>query len=136
MAAGGLPLPPPLNGDCLPPEFDEVHGFGLPFQCRDFLTFTLVGDGIFHVKRYDVHTGVPPRSDDKDIVKEDADDNPTAPKGRSSDEYQPSETETDSSDGSEYVDDHGALDVDGCPTFVVTITTSHLDRTLKVPFGF
>lgn len=56
--------------------------------------------------------------------------------GDSSGEYQPSKPETDSSDGSEYVDDHRALLVDGCPIFVVTITESHFTGTLKIPFDF
>ncbi|KAG6432905.1 hypothetical protein SASPL_104495 [Salvia splendens] len=33
-------------------------------------------------------------------------------------------------------DDHDALDLDGCPTFTVTVTTSHLARTFEIPYGF
>ncbi|KAG6389877.1 hypothetical protein SASPL_151352 [Salvia splendens] len=97
----------------------------------DFLTFTLVGDGLFRVKRNDVGTGVPHQRTVKD-----ADDIPDGHVVDSSDEYQSSEPETESSDGSEYVDDHGAFDVDGCPTFSVTITNSHLAGTFEIPFGF
>ncbi|KAG6430818.1 hypothetical protein SASPL_108891 [Salvia splendens] len=105
------------------------------FKHEVFLTVTLVDVGIFNVKRYDFRTGLPPRWDGEDIANGDTDDSPTAPDVDSSDDYQPSETETDSFDNSEYEDDQGALDVDGCPTFVVTITTSHLDCTLEIPFG-
>lgn len=33
------------------------------FKHGDFLTFTLVDVGTFHVKRFDVRTGVPPLTD-------------------------------------------------------------------------
>ncbi|XP_042051586.1 B3 domain-containing protein REM20-like [Salvia splendens] len=77
------------------------------FKHEVFLTVTLVDVGIFNVKRYDFRTGLPPRWDGEDIANGDTDDSPTAPDVDSSDDYQPSETETDSFDNSEYEDDQG-----------------------------
>ncbi|XP_042029883.1 B3 domain-containing protein REM20-like [Salvia splendens] len=82
------------------------------FKHGDFLTFTLVDVSTFHVKRYDIRTGVPPLTDGEDYEYDPNDDTPFT-NVDTTDDHQPSATETDSSDDSGYEDDHDALDLDG-----------------------
>ncbi|XP_042029783.1 B3 domain-containing protein REM20-like [Salvia splendens] len=103
------------------------------FKHGDFMTISLVDVGTFHIKRYDVSTGVPPLTDD--YVYAPNDNVPTTFVA-TIDDYQPSYSDTDSSDDSGYEDDHDALDLDGRPTFTVTVTASHIARTFEVPYGF
>lgn len=53
-----------------------------------------------------------------------------------SDDYVPSETETDSTNNDEFEDDSGALDVDGYPTFAISLTPTNINRTIEIPYGF
>ncbi|XP_047953975.1 B3 domain-containing protein At1g16640-like [Salvia hispanica] len=77
----------------------------------DYLTFTMVDDEIFHVKRYNPRTGCPPLCDVQ-------------------------EPEIESSDDEDYAPDQGVIDDDGCPTFVVTLDWSNIKRSLEIPFAF
>ncbi|KAG6411511.1 hypothetical protein SASPL_129594 [Salvia splendens] len=146
----------------LPPEFVAVHGQELPFDCRlvmargrqwpvhllriasgchfhvgwaqfrihnrivheDLLTFTLVDVGVFQVKRY------------KGAVDDEVSDNSYTEDVDTSDEYEPSETEADSSDDDDYASDAGVLEDDGCPTFTVTLSRANISRTLEIPYAF
>ncbi|XP_042016336.1 B3 domain-containing protein REM20-like [Salvia splendens] len=101
----------------------------------DFLTSTLADVGIFHVKRYDVRTGVPPLTDSEDIG-DVPDEEYLVDDVDTTDGYEPSDCDMDSTDDSSYEDDNDALDLDGRPTFDVAITTFHFTRTFEIPFGF
>lgn len=70
------------------------------------------------------------------VVEDDDIEGSYSPDIDSSDDYVPSETESDSSNGDDYEDDTGALDVDGRPTFVVSLNRSNINRTLEIPYGF
>ncbi|XP_042046329.1 uncharacterized protein LOC121792445 [Salvia splendens] len=101
----------------------------------DVLTFTLVDVGVFHVKRYKPNSGFPPLSDLQVVEDEDSDPSYSLDVD-TSDDYEPSDTEIDTSDDDGYVSDAGALDEDGCPTFVVTLTPANIKRTLEISFPF
>ncbi|XP_047945734.1 B3 domain-containing protein REM20-like [Salvia hispanica] len=101
----------------------------------DFLTFTMVDDGIFHVKRYNPRTGCPPIGDVQAIVPGES-DHSDVPDVDTSDDYVPSGTEGDSSDDDDYAPDQGVVDDDGCPMFTVTLDPSNINRTLEIPFAF
>ncbi|XP_042019111.1 B3 domain-containing protein REM20-like [Salvia splendens] len=66
------------------------------------LTFTLVDVGIFHVKRYKSGTGCPPRCDREALTEEEEDDEVYTPDIDSSDDYPPSDVESESADDSDY----------------------------------
>ncbi|KAG6436359.1 hypothetical protein SASPL_101255 [Salvia splendens] len=130
------------------------------------LTFTLVDMGIFHVKRYKSGTGCPPRGDleSESLVKmllfsffqfkniavcialthiseialteEEEDDEVYTPDIESSDDYAPSDVESESADDSDYDDDRGALDDDEYPTWTLKLTKSNTKRTIEIPLTF
>ncbi|KAL1560096.1 B3 domain-containing protein REM1-like [Salvia divinorum] len=101
----------------------------------DNLTFTLVDVGTFQVKRYSMGTGCPPRTDIEMVEDEEADEVYSLDID-TSDDYKSSETEIDTSDDADYIEDRDALNTDGYPTFMVKLTRSNLNRTLEIPFGF
>lgn len=71
------------------------------------------------------------------VVVEDLDvEGSYSPDIDSSDDYVPSEAETDSSNGDEYEDDSGVLNVDGYPTFMISLTPTNINRTIEIPYGF
>ncbi|KAG6411742.1 hypothetical protein SASPL_129826 [Salvia splendens] len=86
----------------------------------DFPTFTLVDVGTFNVKRYDTKTGL--------VSVEFF----CYPDVNTSDDYEPSETQTDSSDDDNYVEDKGKLATDEYPEFVVKMTRSHSIDTFPI----
>ncbi|XP_047938903.1 B3 domain-containing protein REM20-like [Salvia hispanica] len=57
---------------------------------NDFLTFTMVDVGVFHVKRYKPNTGCPPLSDLQTVAEDDS-DHSVEPDGDTEDDYEPSE---------------------------------------------
>ncbi|XP_042060521.1 B3 domain-containing protein REM20-like [Salvia splendens] len=100
------------------------------------LTFTLVDMGIFHVKRYKSGTGCPPRGDLETLTEEEEDDEVYTPDIESSDDYAPSDVESESADDSDYDDDRGALDDDEYPTWTLKLTKSNTKRTIEIPLTF
>ncbi|XP_042016098.1 uncharacterized protein LOC121764084 [Salvia splendens] len=98
----------------------------------DHLTFTLVDVGIFNVKRFDRATHCPPQGD----VDDDDVEGSYAPDMDTSDEYVPSETETDTTMDEEYVDDSRALNIDGYPTFEFTLNSTTINQRLEIPYSF
>ncbi|KAG6434543.1 hypothetical protein SASPL_106181 [Salvia splendens] len=129
----------------IPPKFVETHGANLPFDSRlvttsagnrEYASFgSQVDVGVFHVKRYKPNSGFPPLSDLQVVEDEDSDPSYSLDVD-TSDDYEPSDTEIDTSDDDGYVSDAGALDEDGCPTFVVTLTPANIKRTLEISFPF
>ncbi|KAL1568936.1 B3 domain-containing protein REM1-like [Salvia divinorum] len=101
----------------------------------DFLIFTLVDVGTFRVKRYNMSSGCAPRSD-LEMVHEYDIEEIYSPNLDSSDDYEPSDIGEDTDDDDDYVAERGALDMDGYPTFMVTLTKTHMNRTLEIPNGF
>ncbi|KAG6399966.1 hypothetical protein SASPL_141454 [Salvia splendens] len=101
----------------------------------DLLTFTLVDVGIFNVKRFDSETHCPPQGD-VDVVEDDNVEGSHGPDIDSSDNYMPSGTESKTTMDEDYVDDSRALNIDGFPTFVVTLTPTNINRRLEIPYGF
>ncbi|XP_047961463.1 B3 domain-containing protein REM20-like [Salvia hispanica] len=114
------------------PQF--VHANGI--EHGDYLTFTLVDVGTFNVRRYDMGTHCPRRMISIVIVEDDNLEECYSPDVDTSDDYCPSEVETDSSQDDDYEDDSGALDVDGYPTFVLTLTKTNINRTIEIPYRF
>ncbi|KAG6385329.1 hypothetical protein SASPL_154162 [Salvia splendens] len=114
------------------PEFIRSNGI----VHGDYLTFTLVDVGTFNVKRYDMGTHCPRRETSIVIVEDDDKEGSYSPDIDTSDDYEPSETESDSSNRDEYEDDTGALNVNGYPTFVISLTQKNINRTLEIPHGF
>lgn len=53
-----------------------------------------------------------------------------------SDDYVPSETESETTMDDDYVGDSGALNVDGYPTFVISLTPTNINRSIGIPYGF
>ncbi|XP_042059705.1 B3 domain-containing protein REM5-like [Salvia splendens] len=104
-----------------------VHG--------DHLIFTLVGAGIFNVRRFDRYTNCPPQGD-MEVIEDDGVDENDSPGIDTSDEYVPSENESESTGDEDYVDDSRALNVDGIPTFVISLTPSNINRRLEIPYWF
>lgn len=71
------------------------------------------------------------------VVQDDDDpEGSYSPNIDTSDDYVPSETETESSNGEDYEDDRGALDIDGHPTFVISLNRTNLNRTIEIPYEF
>ncbi|KAG6419003.1 hypothetical protein SASPL_121211 [Salvia splendens] len=101
-----------------------VHG--------DHLTFTLVDVGDFNVKRFDSATHCQPQGD----VDDDDVEVSYSPDIETSDDYVPSETESETTMDDDYVDDSRALNIDGFPTFVISLTTMHISRSIEIPYGF
>ncbi|KAG6394946.1 hypothetical protein SASPL_145537 [Salvia splendens] len=104
-----------------------VHG--------DHLTFTLVDVGDLNVKRFDSATHCPPQGD-IDVVEDDDVEGSYSPDIETSDDYVPSETESETTMDDDYVDDRRALNIDGFPTFVISLTTIHMSRSIEIPYGF
>ncbi|KAG6391012.1 hypothetical protein SASPL_148758 [Salvia splendens] len=104
-----------------------VHG--------DHLTFTLVNVGIFNVKRFDSATHCPPQGD-VDVVEDDDVEGSYSPDIDTSDDYVPSENESETTMDDDYVDDSGALNIDGFPTFIISLTPTNINRSLEIPYGF
>ncbi|KAG6394315.1 hypothetical protein SASPL_144899 [Salvia splendens] len=130
------------------------------------LTFTLVDVGIFHVKRYKLGTGCPPRCDREGesrvklnmfslfkfkkivacialshiceiaLTEEEEDDEVYTPDIDSSDDYPPSDVESESADDSDYDADRSALDEDEYPTWSLKLTKSNTKRTIEIPNEF
>ncbi|KAG6399034.1 hypothetical protein SASPL_140508 [Salvia splendens] len=103
---------------------NEVHD--------DQLSFTLVDVGIFNVKRFDRATHCPPPGD----VDGDEMEGSYGPDIDTSDDYVPSENESESTMDDDYVDDSGALNIDGLPTFMISIIATNINRSLEIPYGF
>ncbi|KAG6436603.1 hypothetical protein SASPL_101504 [Salvia splendens] len=61
----------------------------------DLLIFTWLGGGTFHVKRFDLGSGCPPKSDFRALGENPNDEDYYSPDIQSSDDYSPSETEFD-----------------------------------------
>ncbi|KAG6416351.1 hypothetical protein SASPL_123779 [Salvia splendens] len=101
----------------------------------DHLTFTLVDIGIFNVKRFDSATHCPPLGD-VNVVEDDDVEGSYSPDIDTSDDYVPSETESEKTMDDDYVDDSGALNVDGYPTFVISLTPTNINRSIEIPYGF
>lgn len=70
------------------------------------------------------------------VVEDDDLEGSYSPDIESSDDYAPMESETESSEDDDYEDDSGALDVDGYPTFVITLTKTNIIRTIEFPYNF
>ncbi|KAL1559252.1 B3 domain-containing protein REM1-like [Salvia divinorum] len=104
-------------------------------QHHDYLTFTLVDVGTFHVKRYDFGSGCPLR-DDYELVADDEILDIHSPDIYTSDDYEPSESEIDTEEDYKFVEKHDALQGDGYLTFVIALTMSNIKRTLEISFGF
>ncbi|KAG6427782.1 hypothetical protein SASPL_112029 [Salvia splendens] len=104
-----------------------VHG--------DHLTFTLVDVGIFNVKRFDSATHCPPQGD-VDVVEDGDVEGSYSPDIDTSDDYVQSETESETTMDDDYVDNSGALNVDGYPTFVISLTPTNINRSIEIPYGF
>ncbi|KAG6427957.1 hypothetical protein SASPL_112205 [Salvia splendens] len=101
----------------------------------DHLTFTLVDVGMFNVKRFNRETHFPPPGDVDVVVDDDMEGSYTLAID-TSDDYVPSDNESETTMDEEYVDDSGALNIDGLPTFVLTLTPANIHRTLEFPYGF
>ncbi|XP_042009241.1 B3 domain-containing protein REM8-like [Salvia splendens] len=104
-----------------------VHG--------DHLTFTLVDVGIFNVKRFDSASHCPPQGD-VDVVEDDDVEGSYSPDIDTSDDYVPSENESDTTVDEDYVDDSGALNIDGLPTFIISLNQANINGSLEIPYGF
>ncbi|XP_042016158.1 B3 domain-containing protein Os03g0619600-like [Salvia splendens] len=104
-----------------------VHG--------DHLIFTLVDVGVFNVKRFDMRTNCPPAGDVDGNEDQESEASYSAAID-TSDDYVPSETESELTGDDDYVDDSGALNINGFPTFVYTLTASNINRSLKIPYCF
>ncbi|KAG6429546.1 hypothetical protein SASPL_107598 [Salvia splendens] len=122
------------------------HGFFFASGWRDFvretgvlhgdtLTFTLVGSGIFNVKRFNSETHCPPQGD-VHVVEDDEGEGSHAMDIETSEEYVPSGTESETTFDDDYADDSRALQIDGFPTFAVTLTSSNINRRFEIPYGF
>ncbi|KAG6415718.1 hypothetical protein SASPL_123133 [Salvia splendens] len=72
----------------------------------------------------------------KVIIEDDGVDENDSPGIDTSDEYVPSENESESTGDEDYVDDSRALNVDGIPTFVISLTPSNINRRLEIPYWF
>ncbi|KAL1554975.1 B3 domain-containing protein REM20-like [Salvia divinorum] len=91
----------------------------------DDLLFTLVGVGIFQVKKF------------KNVeVDYEFSDEYTPDVNSSDDDYNRTDDATDSSAGRGVAHDRGALAGDSFPTFDVVLTRSHIRGTLNIPMGF
>ncbi|XP_042005989.1 uncharacterized protein LOC121754744 [Salvia splendens] len=100
------------------------------------LCFTLVDVGIFHVKRYKSGSGCPPRSDLISLSEEEEDEQIYTPDIDSSDDYAPSDVESESVEDSDYDDGKGALEADEYPTWTLKLTKSNIKRTIEIPKDF
>ncbi|KAL1564634.1 B3 domain-containing protein-like protein [Salvia divinorum] len=102
----------------------------------DTLTFTLVSEGIFDVKRYGVESGCPPRRDIEVLNSDVESDEPYSPDVATSEDYEPSETDSEAhSDCSIDVSALALADY-GHPTFVVVLTESSIKKSLKISIEF
>ncbi|KAG6399969.1 hypothetical protein SASPL_141457 [Salvia splendens] len=101
----------------------------------DHLTFTLVDVGVFNVKRFDSATHCPPQGD-VDVVVDDDEADCYSPDIDMSDDYVPSDIESDTTVDEDYADDSGALSIDGNPTFVIELTQTNIDRSIEIPLCF
>ncbi|XP_042003642.1 B3 domain-containing protein At4g34400-like [Salvia splendens] len=122
------------------------HGFFFSSGWRDFirdtgvlhgdtLTFTLVDVGMFNVKRFNSETQCPPQGD-VNVVDEDDGEGSHAMDLATSEDYVPSETDSETTFDDDYVDDSRALLIDGFPTFAVTLTSTNINRRLEIPYCF
>ncbi|KAL1535210.1 B3 domain-containing protein-like protein [Salvia divinorum] len=68
----------------------------------DFLTFTWLGGGKFHVKRYDFGSGCPPKNDLNADGVLSSDEDYNSPDIESSDDYSPPEGESDAESDDDY----------------------------------
>ncbi|KAG6415910.1 hypothetical protein SASPL_123329 [Salvia splendens] len=101
----------------------------------DYLTFTLVDVGIFNVKRFSRATHWPP-AEDVEVLVDNELEGRNAPEVDTFDDYVPSENGSETTVDEDYVDDSRALTIDGCPTFVHSITPTNINHSLEIPFGF
>ncbi|KAG6403670.1 hypothetical protein SASPL_135898 [Salvia splendens] len=104
-----------------------VHG--------DHLIFTLVGVGIFNVRRFDMATNCAPQGD-VDVVENDDVEGSYSADIDTSDDYVPSDIESETTVDDDYVDDSRVLNIDGFPTFVISLTPTNINRSLEIPYGF
>ncbi|KAL1563139.1 B3 domain-containing protein-like protein [Salvia divinorum] len=104
-------------------------------QHGDTLVFTLVGRGIFEVKRFSVGGMCPPRRDLRIPSDGDESDEPVSPDVDTSDDYEPS-SEGDTDTDHDYESNHDALEDDDHPMFTVVLSNSHIRRTLEIPILF
>ncbi|KAG6411582.1 hypothetical protein SASPL_129665 [Salvia splendens] len=122
------------------------HGFFFASGWRDFvretgvlhgdtLTFTLVDSGIFNVKRFSSETHCPPQGD-VHVVEDDEGEGSHAMDIETSEEYVPSGTESETTFDDDYADDSRALQIDGFPTFAVTLISSNINHRFEIPYGF
>ncbi|XP_047964671.1 B3 domain-containing protein Os03g0212300-like isoform X2 [Salvia hispanica] len=64
-------------------------------------------------------------------------DHSDVPDEDTSDDYVPTESEgSNSTDDEDYAPDAGVVDVDGYPTFTVTLDRSNINRTLEITMAF
>ncbi|KAG6424550.1 hypothetical protein SASPL_114968 [Salvia splendens] len=149
----------------LPPQWVAEHGDDLPFDYR-LLSFTLVDVRIFHVKRYKSGTGCPPLGNlEREslmkmnlllkfslkksrvfsplthicilaLTEEEEDEEIYNPDIDSSDDYAPSDGESELADDSDYDDDRGALADDEYPTWTLKLTKSNIKQTIEIPTDF
>ncbi|XP_042003829.1 B3 domain-containing protein At4g34400-like [Salvia splendens] len=122
------------------------HGFFFASGWRDFvretgvlhgdtLTFTLVDSGIFNVKQFNSEMHCPPQGD-VHVVEDDEGEVSHAMDIETSEEYVPSGTESETTFDDDYADDSRALQIDGFPTFAVTLTSSNINHRFEIPYGF
>ncbi|KAG6388649.1 hypothetical protein SASPL_150081 [Salvia splendens] len=88
----------------LPPQWVAEHGDDLPFECRLVMLNEPDGHALTHI----CILALTEEKEDEEIYTPDID---------SSDDYAPSDVESESADDSDYDDDRGALDDDEYPTW-------------------
>ncbi|KAG6408476.1 hypothetical protein SASPL_131489 [Salvia splendens] len=70
------------------------------------------------------------------VVEDDDVEGCYSPDIETSDDYMPSETESEKTMDDDYVDDNKALNIDDFPTFVISLTTMHINRSIEISYGF
>ncbi|KAG6389188.1 hypothetical protein SASPL_150647 [Salvia splendens] len=113
----------------LPPEFVGIHGHDLLFDYR------LIWPNGIRYRRFDSATHCPLQGD-VDVVEDDDLEGSYSPDIDTSDDYVLSKTESETTMDDDYVDDIGALNVDGYPTFVISLTPTNINRNIEIPYGF
>ncbi|KAG6392829.1 hypothetical protein SASPL_147057 [Salvia splendens] len=107
----------------LPPEFVGIHGHDLPFDCK-----LVWPNGIRYMRNALSTAGR--------LVEDDDVEGSYSPDIDTSDDYVPSETESATTMDDDYVDDSRALNIDGFPTFFISLTPTNINRSLEIPYGF
>ncbi|KAL1545734.1 hypothetical protein AAHA92_22423 [Salvia divinorum] len=88
-----------------------------------------MGDGEFHVRRYNYLTGCPPRVDYKGALYGEP-ESEGEPNVYSSDDYTTSDEGMDDDSDSEYIVNRHNGSIGEHPSFTIILTNSHIQRTL------